>query len=368
MKEIVQRLNQYLAFAILVVVILYFGKPILIPVAFAALFAMLMAPVCNFLERKGLKIRALSTLVCVLILVSVFAGMLAVVGGQFASFKKDFPQIKKNATEYFAHAQRYVERRLGIDAEKQKEIAKKQATNSQQSSGAGMLQRFVSGLATTIGTIVLMFVYTFLLIYNKEQFEKFFLRLYKDEDDTKVKGIVDKIATVSQKYLTGRAMSISIIFALYAVGLTIVGVKNAILLAGVAAVMTVVPFVGTVLGGTFPVFMAFATGNPQQAVWSALVLFIIQTTDNYFIEPNVVGGEVNLNALTSIMMVIVGGLIWGVAGMILFLPLMGIVKIVCDHVEELQPIGYVLGEPEKKESSKFRDWIREKLSRKTRAN
>lgn len=363
MREIFQRLNQYLFFVVLLVLVLYFGKTILVPIAFAGLLAMLMAPVCRFLDGKGFK-RGLSSFVCILIILGVLVGMLAIIGGQFAAFKKDYPKIKEKATSLVTDAQQYIERRLGVEPEKQKQIAEDQVKSAKKSSG-GLIQKILSGLASTIGSIALTLVYTFLMIYNKEQFETFFLKLYKDEDQEKVKKVVGKIATVSQKYLTGRALSICIIAGMYAVGLSIVGIKNAILLAGVAAILTVIPYLGTVLGGLFPVVMAMATEDSMQpALWAAFVLFFIQTMDNYFIEPNVVGGEVNLSALTSIMSIIVGGLIWGVAGMILFLPMAGIIKIVCDNVEELKPIGYIIGDTGSKEPSKIKLWIQEKFGMK----
>jgi predicted PurR-regulated permease PerM len=110
--------------------------------------------------------------------------------------------------------------------------------------------------------------------------------------------------------------------------------------------------------------MALLTEDVQTALWAAIVMIVIQAMDNYFIEPNVVGGEVNLSALWSILSILIGGMIWGVAGMILFLPLFGIIKIICDHVESLKPIGYLLGEPGGKEPSKIKMWINEKFGRK----
>jgi predicted PurR-regulated permease PerM len=160
-------------------------------------------------------------------------------------------------------------------------------------------------------------------------------------------------------------MSITIIAVLYSIGLSIVGIKNAILLAGIAAILTLIPYVGTVLGGLFPVMMALVTEDSMRpALLAILVMFSIQTIDNYFIEPNIVGGEVNLSALASILSIVAGGLIWGVAGMILFLPMMGITKIICDHVESLKPIGYVVGDPGGNKSSRLREWIMDKFSRK----
>lgn len=290
--------------------------------------------------------------------------MIAIVAGQFAAFSKDAPKMKQKGTEMLGKAQSYIQERFGIEPEKQKQIAKEQAQSSSNQKGGGFLKKFLGGLTTTIGTFILSLVYAFLMIYNKEQFEKFFLKLHRDEDPDKVKKVVDKIATVSQKYLTGRLMSITIIACLYAIGLSIIGIKNAVLLAGVAAILTVIPYFGTVLGGLIPVLMALATEDSvQPALYAAGVLFFIQTMDNYFIEPNVVGGEVNLNALTSIFSIIVGGLIWGIAGMIIFLPLAGIIKIICDNVPQLEPIGYLMGEPGGKKPSKIKQWIQRKFGK-----
>jgi predicted PurR-regulated permease PerM len=326
------------------------------------LLSMLMAPVCRFFDRKGLR-RGLSSFLCILMIIAVIVGMLAVVAGQFAVFKKDYPKIKEKATSMVDKAQQYIQERLGIEPEKQKEIAKEQVQSASK-SGGNTVKKILSGLTTTLGSLVLTLVYTFLMIYNKEQFQGFFLRLYKEEDQGKVKKVVEQIANVSQKYLTGRLMSICIIAGLYTVGLSIVGIKNAILLAGVAAILTVIPYIGTTLGGLFPVVMALATEDSvQPAIWAAVVLFFIQTMDNYFIEPNVVGGEVNLNALTSIMSIVVGGLTWGVAGMIIFLPTAGIIKIICDHVDKLKPIGYLIGEPGGQQPSRIKVWIQEKFGR-----
>ena len=76
-----------------------------------------------------------------------------------------------------------------------------------------------------------------------------------------------------------------------------------------------------------------------------------------FIEPYVVGGEVNLSAMATIVIIVCGGLIWGIAGTILFIPLLGIIKIVCDHVEPLKPYGFLVGDPSGNKPSKIGSWI-----------
>jgi predicted PurR-regulated permease PerM len=76
-----------------------------------------------------------------------------------------------------------------------------------------------------------------------------------------------------------------------------------------------------------------------------------------------VGGEVALSAQASILTILVGGLIWGGAGMILFIPVVGIAKIIFDHVEPLKPLGYIIGDPDAKKPSKIKMWIMEKLGK-----
>jgi predicted PurR-regulated permease PerM len=362
MKEIFNRINQYLFFLVLIVIVMYFGRPFLIPVFFAGMLAMLMAPVCRKLESWGFN-RAFATLSCILILIAVLVGMALIISTQISTFAENMSQIETKGKEFKQQAQSWIEEQIGVTPEKQEQMVKEQA-KSQNPQGGSPAMKILGGITSTLTGIVLTLVITFLMIFNKEQFESFFLRLYKEQDTEKVRTVVGQISEVSQKYLTGRAMSVIIIATLYAIGLMIIGLKNALLLAGIAALLTVIPYLGTVLGGLFPVAMALITQDAQTALWAALVMIVIQAMDNYFIEPNVVGGEVNLSALWSILSILIGGMIWGVAGMILFLPLFGIIKIICDHVESLKPIGYLLGEPGGKEPSKIKMWINEKFGRK----
>jgi predicted PurR-regulated permease PerM len=356
MKDILQRVNLYLLAAILLTIVLYFGKPIVIPLMFAIFFSMLMAPVCRWLDKKGLH-RALSCLICILILFTGVLTMLAIAGAQVAVFAKDIPQIEAKANELIGSLHGFVEDRFDVSNAEQKEFTRKQIAALGKSTG-GFISTFFSGMVTTIASLILTLVFTFLFLFNKEKYDDFFVWLYHEEDPKKVKAIVNKISAVAQKYLTGRAMSIIILWVLYSVGLLIVGVKNAILLAGIAALLTVVPYVGSTLGGLFPFLMALVTEdsiNPALAVVGVIVF--IQAMDNYFIEPNIVGGEVSLSALTSILSIVCGGLIWGVAGMILFIPMVGIAKIVFDNVESLKPYGYLIGDPRANKPNFIKEWF-----------
>lgn len=363
MKDILQRVNLYLLAAILLVVVLYFGKPIVIPFMFAIFFSMLMAPMCRWLDKKGLH-RAISCAICILILAIGVLTMLGIAGAQIAVFAKDVPQIEEKANELIGQLHEFVEDRFNVSYAEQKEFTSKQIKAIGKSAG-GYITGFFAGMISTIASLILTLVFTFLLLFNKEKYEDFFVWLYQEEDTKKVKSVVNKISTVAQKYLTGRAMSIIILWVLYSIGLLIVGVKNAVLLAGIAALLTVIPYVGSTLGGLFPFLMALVTEdsfNPALAVVGVIVF--IQAMDNYFIEPNIVGGEVNLSALASILSIICGGLIWGVAGMILFIPMAGIAKIVFDNVESLKPYGFLIGDPSGNKPNVIKTWFAKLIGKK----
>ncbi len=360
MTDILKRVNQQLLFFVLFVVVLYFGKPVLVPVMFGALLAMLMAPVCQTLDDRGCH-RGLASAICIVILAVAIVAVLSILIAQVNSFMEDMAMIKAKTKSILWDIQTWIEAKFNIPRKNQENIAKEQITSEENQGGLARL--ILAGFSSTIGTIVLMLVYTFLFLYNKEKFETFFVRIFHSEDPEKVKNIVGKISMVGQRYLTGRAMSVIILTTLYSIALYAIGLDNALLLGGIAAMLTIIPYVGTTIGGLFPFLVALTT---EPSYHSALMvggaIILIQTIDNYFIEPNVVGGEVNLSALTSIVSIVAGGMLWGVAGMILFLPIMGILKIIFDHVESLKPIGFIIGDSHDRDKKTLFNKIREALS------
>jgi len=352
---ILQRINLFLALLVLVTVVLYFGQPLLTPLFLGTLFAMLMAPLCRRLDKKTG--RALSSAICTFIVMMSLLIILAVGAWQITVFFEDLPLIRERAVELFDQIKSWVYERFSITPSKQESLLNKQLKQLNEST-TSFATNMVGSLASAATTVVLSLLFTFLFLYNKERYESFFVRLFKEQEPGKVKSIVAKISQVSEQYLLGRTYSIVILFISYTVGLLIIGIKNALLLAAVASLLTIIPYAGTIVGSVFPVIMAIVTEDSfQPALWTAALMITIQAVDNYFIEPYVVGGEVNLSAMATIFIIVCGGLIWGVAGTILFIPLLGIVKIICDHVEPLRPYGFLVGDPDGNKPSKISAWI-----------
>jgi predicted PurR-regulated permease PerM len=362
LNMILQRTNLFLALLVLVTVVLYFGQPLLTPLFLGALFAMLMAPLCRRLDKKTG--RAASSTICTFIVMLCLLIILAVGAWQITVFFEELPLIRERASELFDSTKSWVYERFSITPSKQESMINNQLKKLNESV-TGFAASMVGSMASAVTTVVLSLLFTFLFLYNKERYESFFIRLFKEQEPGKIKSIVAKISQVSEQYLLGRTYSILILFVCYTIGLLIIGIKNALLLAAVASLLTIIPYAGSIVGSVFPVVMAIVTEDSfQPALWTSALMITIQAVDNYFIEPYVVGGEVNLSAMATIVIIVCGGLIWGVAGTILFIPLLGIVKIICDNVEPLKPYGFLVGDPAGNKPSKISLWISNVLKRK----
>ena len=171
-----------------------------------------------------------------------------------------------------------------------------------------------------------------------------------DEDQKgNAQKVIHESSLVAQKYLSGLGTMIVMLWVMYGIGFSIIGVKSALFFAVLCGLLEIVPFVGNVIGTSLTLLMVLTQGGSSGMIIGVLVTYgIVQFVQTYILEPLVVGAEVNINPLFTIMVLVVGELIWGLPGMILAIPLLGIVKIVCDNVERLKPYGYLIGK-EKKE-------------------
>jgi predicted PurR-regulated permease PerM len=128
------------------------------------------------------------------------------------------------------------------------------------------------------------------------------------------------------------------------IGLLIIGIDNPFLFGFLGAVLAIIPYVGTVSGAIIPTLYAFVSYNSVwMAVEIAILFWAVQLISDNFLSPKIVGGSININALTAILSLIVGAAVWGIAGMILFLPFAAMLMVVCESYIELKPIALLIG-------------------------
>jgi predicted PurR-regulated permease PerM len=110
------------------------------------------------------------------------------------------------------------------------------------------------------------------------------------------------------------------------------------------AALSIIPYVGTISGGAIAVIFAFLTSDSiWMAVQVTILFWAVQWISDNFLSPALVGSSLDLNAFTAILSLIIGAMLWGLSGMILFLPFTAMFKVVCEQYIELKPIATLLG-------------------------
>lgn len=340
---------------------LYFARSFLVPLTFGAIFAMVMIPLSKRLENLGLH-RALAALACLLVLLAVFSGLVALLSSQVASFSEDMTVIERQVNRQMEESQRFIEKKLGIPYESQEKMIKEQTSgkNSLTSIAAGLLGSFTKVLINGL----LVMIYLYLFIYYRTRFKKFILKLVKGDDRERVHDVINRSSLVAQHYLLGRGILMIILTVFYVIGLTIVGVRNALFFSVLAALLSIIPWVGNLLGMILPMLMVFVQGGDIRIIFGVMLVFgITQLIDTYIFEPLVLGYQVNIHPIFIIIIAVLGEIVWGIPGLILSIPILGMVKIVFDNVDALEPYAYLIGASRKsrQESAivkKIKSWFK----------
>ena len=345
------RTIQILFLFFLIVCGLYFAKPFLVPFAIAGILSMLLLPMSQRLESKGFN-RALAAVVCILVFLLVIAGIFSLIGWQLSGLSSDLTQAEEKITKAIGQLRQSISNTLGIPPQKQQEMLKQQ----QSSGGGGGMGGVVSGIMGSIMSFlvdfIIVIVYIFLFLFFRGHIKKFIFKLVPEEKKGNTQTIITNARKVAFKYVSGLAMMIVLLWIMYGIGFTIAGVKHPIFFAVLCGVLEIIPFVGNITGTALTLLMGLTQGGGSGIVIGILITYaVVQFIQSYIIEPLVVGAEVNINPLFTIIGLVVGELVWGIPGLVLSIPLLGIAKIICDHVPGLQPYGFLIGE-EKKEGKK----------------
>ncbi len=204
------------------------------------------------------------------------------------------------------------------------------------------------------------------MLLFREILKNFALRAFGGGDDhstLKVHNIILKVKTLVQKYIAGLLMVIAILAVLNSIMLMVIGVDHAIFFGVFAAMLNVIPFIGPIMGSILPILYALITMD--SLIYPIIILvgfYIIQLFESNLFTPTIVGSQVSMNALATLLLIFIGAQIWGLAGMILFIPLGAILKVICDEVDSLNHFGYLLGRPRDEDAEGQRSALAKRVS------
>ena len=324
----------FLAFSILI-----YAKIVLLPLTLAGLLAMLFMPISARLERKGIG-RALASLLCVLLFIAILAAVIYFFIWQINAITQDVSAIQQNVMNKIHQLEMFLYKSFGITPSSQEEIIKGKNSDGLSS----MISSFMGSLIFFVTNFIIMLVYIFMLLYSRRHLKIFILKLIPQDQKEKTEKIILASSKATQHYLFGFGLLVILLWLLYSISFSIIGVKNPVFFASLCGLLEVIPFVGSITGITLTVLMVISQGGSGAMILTVLIVYVvIQFTQFYIIQPSLLGGEVDINPLVAIIVLIIGEMIWGLGGMVIAIPLTGMAKIIFDNVEELKPYGYLLG-------------------------
>jgi predicted PurR-regulated permease PerM len=212
--------------------------------------------------------------------------------------------------------------------------------------GIGRMAASLIGMILSLAIdLLLILVYMIMLLCMRHEIKVFLLKMASLDARGKAGVVITESAGIVQQYLRGLAIVIACLWIMYTIGFSLVGVQTPIFFAILCGLLEIVPFVGNITGSTLTSLMVLSQGGGFKMVLGVLLTYaFIQAIQFYIISPLVMRTQVSLHPLFTIVVLFAGDLVWGIPGMILAIPVLAIVKIICDHVDSLQAVGHLLGE------------------------
>ena len=326
-----------------IIAAMYFASGILIPIAFAIIFSLLFYPACNLFETKLNLPKIASILLMFLLVFAVIFGIGYFFSRQFFSLFDSIKDFSQNLERLFNRVINAINEEVFAGKLSSDELIGTSAERIIRSTG--IISKTITSSTTFITYSVLVMVYTFLFLLYRNSFKKFILFHFKKADAREKAGkILHNIQRVAQNYFYGLFLIIFIVGTLNGVGLWAIGLEYPFLFGYFASLLTIIPYIGTFIGGLLP--FLYATINYDE-LWRPIAVVVlyttIQTIEGNILTPKIVGSRVSLNPFIALLSLFIGAALWGIAGMVLFIPLMAILKVIFDSIQPLKPYGLLLG-------------------------
>lgn len=323
---------------VLLVFILYILGDIFIPLVFSVLLALLLNPLLNWFISKKFPVYWGITCSLLIAFVVIFA-IVYFLSSQIIKLGDQLPLLKHRFSVMFLQFQHWMYYNLGINFQNQEQLI-----SEVKSEIKPMVGETLDTAMSTIGLVLLLPVYTALILYYKKLILNFLFELFtKNSSDVTV--VLQETKFAIQKYMQGLLLEALIVATMNTIALWMIGVPYALLLGTIGAILNILPYIGGITSTLLPVVIATLTKSGfETQIWIVVAYLIIQFIDNNVLVPLIVSKRVRINALVSIVIVLMGNALWGVAGMFLAIPVIGVLKIIFDMIPELKPWGKLLGD------------------------
>ncbi|GGC14092.1 MULTISPECIES: AI-2E family transporter [Dyadobacter] len=330
---------------VLIIALLYALQSLLIPLMFSILLAISLFPISRFLERFKVK-RALSCLIAVIVAILLISLLIWFIVHQVKVIGSSGMDLQVKFMSIFDTIQIWITRRFGIE-EGQITQQIKDFSNKAVSNAGTYLSLAFGSVGGILAGAVIVPLFTFFLMYYRDFFREFFFHAFSSVAKDQVQQVLDKIYVVVQSYLIGLVTVMAIVAVLNTVGLLLLGIQYAWFFGTLASLLMLLPYIGIAIGSILPALFALATKDSAFYALGVVLWFqVVQFLEGNLFTPNIVGGKVSINPLMAMIGLLLGGMLFGISGLILALPITAVLKVVFDAIPSMRAYGFLIGEPE----------------------
>lgn len=322
------------------------GQLVFVPLVFSMLTAFFLYPVSQWLERKtGMScgLAAFLPVLGFLLIISAFAYFLSF---QLIGFAQDVPQLQERVNEWATGLQQWIAREYGVDSSTQTEYANDVADGLLENATASVGLVFFGAAGFVFWTLI-VFVYTFFILYHRALLMRAITLMFSSHHRAEVRVTMSETRAVTNNYVKGLLIEAGVVSASLAIAFSILGIQYAILLALISAVVNVIPYLGILISMALVALVTLTNHSPASALWAVGIRYVIHFLDANLLVPRVIGSKVRINALVTLLGVLAGGALWGVAGTFLAIPLTAALKIVFSHIPAMKPWALMMDVEEK---------------------
>jgi len=339
------------------------GKELLSPLIFSFLFAILLLPAAQFFEKKLKFPRSAAAGVSVILFLIFIAIIIYTVGSQISALARDWPMFKEQVTLTLHTFQHWVSEKFQVDLNKQLDYFNT-ATSKMLTASTAVIGTTVLTLSSIMLFLIFTMIDTFFLLFYRRLVMRFLIGVFNEENSLTIYEIVAQIQYIIRKYITGLLLEMTIVAGVCCLAFWLLGIKYAILLGIITGLFNIIPYIGIFSALLLSTLITFATGAVTTKILLVAATVIgMHLIDSNVLLPLIVGSKVRINALITLIAVIIGEMMWGISGMFLAIPVVAITKIIFDKVESLKPWGILLGdEKDEKQPGKLIRRIKEKPS------
>jgi predicted PurR-regulated permease PerM len=330
-----------------ILAICYVAKLILITLLVSILFAFMLEPVVNLLEKIRLPRAAGAFLAVLLMVAAIYAGSYFLYG-RAMSFVHELPKYSERIRSHLAHVR---EQTNELEKTTQQVLPQETAKNGKkpmpvtvENQSGGMISQNLGTVTEVVLTLVFIPFLTYFMLSWQEHARTKSVQLFRPEFRTTAYVTLGRISAMMKSFIAGN-FAIGMFMSICSVVIFgFLGVPYFYFLGFISGFLSLMPYLGIALAMLPPIAAGFGTMSDTRLLMVGATVLGLHLLAMNVLYPKILGSRLQLNPLVVTISLLIWGFIWGAMGLILAVPIMAAVKIICDHVTSLRPIGDWMGE------------------------